>query len=146
MINFQKSHRTKSVLAGTLLSALIATCGGLLATPAAAQSTPPAPPVTLFGALTNFDVLNDTGQVTYGFEIELDGLQPQDAYYFYTYNRYGQPKVVPFANGVYVRYMSTWDPATQQFSLGTPIARNFNATTGINAWAYCPAAANTLGS
>ena len=25
--------------------------------------------VTLFGALTNFDVLNDTGKETYGFEI-----------------------------------------------------------------------------
>ncbi len=30
--------------------------------------------VTLFGALSNFDVLNDTGQDAHGFEIELQGI------------------------------------------------------------------------
>ena len=30
--------------------------------------------ITLFGTLSNFDVVNDTGQEAYGFEIELHGI------------------------------------------------------------------------
>src|SRR5512133_676849 len=77
----------------------------------------------LFGALSNFDILNDTGQMTYGFEIELDGISSVGGTYWG--NRYGQPTIVPFPGGVYVRYMSPWDPVQQRFVTGTLVATNF---------------------
>ena len=33
---------------------------------------------TTFGTLSNFDVFNDTGQESHGFEIELDGVSSGD--------------------------------------------------------------------
>ncbi|HZS46312.1 MAG TPA: hypothetical protein VFC63_14645 [Blastocatellia bacterium] len=92
-----------------LLLALALTLSPILSSkPAQAQggggtTTTTPPPVVLFGALTNFDVLNDTGQETYGFEIELDGIQVQDVGGTYTGNRYGTPAIVAFPGGVYVR-------------------------------------------
>ena len=85
--------------------------------------------VTLFGALSNFDVLNDTGQETYGFEIEIRGNLTGVGGTF-NYNRYGAPQVVPFAGGVYVRYMANWDAAAQKYSTSTPVAVNLTPTNG----------------
>jgi len=31
-----------------------------------------------YGPLANFDVINDTGQVAHGFEIEIDGIKESD--------------------------------------------------------------------
>src|SRR5438552_19194422 len=45
--------------------------------------------VTLFGALGNFDVLNDTGQDAPGFEIELDGITPAQAFHTFNATPYG---------------------------------------------------------
>jgi hypothetical protein len=85
---------------------------------------------TLFGALSNFDVMNDTGQETHGFEIELDGVTSQDLLYTFTGNRYGVATVVPFRGGVYIRYQSAWDANAQQFVRTTPIATVFTPTNG----------------
>jgi len=104
---------------------------GSAATPVAAG--------VLFGTLSNFDVLNDTGEEARGFEIELDGVTSQDIGGTFDANRYGPPKIVPFSGGVYVRYMSTWDPASQQFSAGTPVATNFTPTTGHQCISAYPA-------
>src|SRR5258708_37219460 len=71
--------------------------------------------VTLFGALTNFDVLNDTGQDTHGFEIELDGITRSQVLYTFPATRYGGATVTAFTGGVYVRWQSAWDAAAQQF-------------------------------
>ena len=86
--------------------------------------------VTMFGALSNFDVINDTGQETHGFEIEIQGAT--SVAYTFSANRYGSAKIVPFANGggVYVRYMASWDPIKQTWSATTPIATNFTPTNG----------------
>jgi hypothetical protein len=88
--------------------------------------------VTMFGALSNFDVLNDQGQMTFGFQIEIQGVQPGDIGGSFTWNRYGTPQIVPFAagGGVYVRYTAQWDPIRQVYSTGTPIAVNMTPTTG----------------
>jgi hypothetical protein len=104
------------------LSTVALLLGGSLA--AQAQS------VTLFGSLSNFDVLNDTGQVTHGFEIELDGVDASQAPYYFTGSRYGGPTTTPFAGGIYVRYKSPWDPAAQQFTIGTEIPASFTPTFG----------------
>ncbi len=98
-----------SLLAGSVSSL------ALLATPAASRAQTAT--TTVFGSLFNFDVYNDTGEVAHGFEIELDNSPPPTGFFP---DRYGLPTVVPFAGGYYVRYMSTWDPVTQQFTTGTP--------------------------
>ena len=71
-----------------------------LCAPAAAQ--------TMFGSLSNFDVVNDTGDVCRGFEIELEGVSSSDIYSTFgsPYIRYGEPTIVPTATGIIIRYLS----------------------------------------
>src|SRR4051794_9799565 len=78
--------------------------------------------VTMYGSLANFDVINDTGQPTYGFEIEIHGSTSIGG--SFSWNRYGAPTITPTpdGNGVYVRYMAKWDAGNQQFSTSTPVA------------------------
>ncbi len=80
----------------------------------------PATAQTLYGSLSNFDVINDTGKPCHGFEIELDGLSTSDVVYTFgtppgdpsPYIRYSTPEIVPIAGGVVVRYASPYDPTT----------------------------------
>src|SRR5712692_5999074 len=71
----------------------------LLAAPIASHAQ-----VTLFGALANFDVMNDTGQDTHGFEIEFDGITRAQIVYAFAYSRYGTPSYVDISGGVVVRW------------------------------------------
>jgi hypothetical protein len=91
-----------------------------------------------FGTLSNFDVFNDTGEETHGFEIELDGVSSADVTYTFgaPYQaRYGTPKLVDFPGGVYVRYESPYDPATKTFTQGTPLAASpITPTLGHQCW------------
>jgi len=69
---------------------------------------------TIIGDLNNFDTLNDTGQICYGFEIEIDGIHSTDITYTFDWNHYGPPKIRedntdPLHPKVYVRYESTKD-------------------------------------
>ena len=48
---------------------------------------------TFFGALSNFDAVNDTGSPCNGFEIELDDTQSKDVAYTFDFQRYGMPKI-----------------------------------------------------
>ncbi len=86
----------------------------------------PAQAVTSYGALSNFDVFNDTGEPAHGFEIELDGISSSDVLYWFgaPNERYGDPTVVDFPGGVYVRYQSPYDTATQTFVESTALAPN----------------------
>src|SRR5512144_3268144 len=95
--------RMKHTLRTTLDSALpLVTALAVLGITSAASA------VTLFGSLSNFDVINDTGQPCHGFEIELDGLSPADVVYTFgtppgdpfPYIRYNTPEIVPIAGGV----------------------------------------------
>jgi hypothetical protein len=90
---------------------------------------------TTFGTLSNFDVFNDTGQDCHGFEIELDGIASANVTYTFggTYERYGDPKVVDFAGGVYVRYASPYDPVNHVFTETTPQAPSPITPTGGHA-------------
>ncbi|MBI4822160.1 MAG: hypothetical protein HY791_38230 [Deltaproteobacteria bacterium] len=90
-----------------------------------------------FGALSNFDVFNTTGEPTHGFEIELDGVSSSDVSYLFgaPYERYGDPKLVDFPGGVYVRYESPYDPANGAFVESTAIAPNpILPTDGHSCW------------
>ena len=97
---------------------------------AAPRATASAPPT--YGTLSNFDVYNDTGQETNGFEIELDGISASNVTYEFgaPYERYGNPTVVPFAGGVRVLYQSPWDPVGKTFTEGTPVPPGTPAATG----------------
>src|SRR5204863_513042 len=50
----------------------------------AATADAQAQTATIFGALSNFDVVNDTGHDAHGFEIQLEGLQAADIYYTFS--------------------------------------------------------------
>jgi len=97
--------------------------------PAAAQIT--------YGTLSNFDVFNDTGQETHGFEIELEGISSSDVSYLFgePYERYGNPTVVGYPGGVYVRYQSAYDAGSGTFLQSTPMAPNpVTPTDGHACW------------
>lgn len=114
--NFARA-RAESLRRGAVPATLAAVAIALwIASPAIASTT--------FGTLSNFDVFNDTGQETHGFEIELDGVSSADIGYTFgsPYERYGNPKLVDFPGGVFVRYESPYDPSTQLFTQATPQA------------------------
>ena len=99
----------------------------LLAEPALAQTT--------FGTLSNFDCFNDTGQETHGFEIELDGISSADVTFKFgaPFERYGDPQLVDFAGGVFVRYESTF--VNNAFTQATPLAPSpITPTLGHACW------------
>ncbi|MCE5325015.1 MAG: PEP-CTERM sorting domain-containing protein [Planctomycetaceae bacterium] len=81
----------------------------------------PALATVMYGALSNFDAINDTGVTTHGFEIELEGCAASDVSYTFgsPYNRYGDPIVISTGTGVIVRYASSYDNVTQTWSAGT---------------------------
>ena len=76
---------------------------------------------TMYGTLSNFDVVNDTGEVCRGFEIELDGISPSDIYSTFgsPYIRYGDPTITATATGTLVRYASPY--GANGWAVGTPI-------------------------
>jgi hypothetical protein len=89
----------------------------------------------IFGSLSNFDVINDTGEVCHGFEIELEGVSSSDVAFTFgnPYIRYGDPTLISTGTGVIVRYASAWDGTN--WTNGTPVpAAPF--TTGGHALYY----------
>lgn len=103
---------------------LIAVTVGLLATTGRAFAG------MMFGALSNFDAVNDTGSPCNGFEIELDDIQSKDVTYTFQYQRYGVPKISEdtfLVGGVshprtFVRWMSPYDQVGHVFTQTTPVA------------------------
>src|SRR5689334_1054564 len=98
----------------------------LLAAPFVMQAQTPL----VVGFPANFDAFNNTGAPINGFEIEADGIQPSDVTRVFggvwvagqpCVIRYCQGSIIPFQGGVYIRWESPWDPATQQFTLSTPV-------------------------
>ena len=95
---------------------------------------------TYFGALSNFDAVNDTGGTCNGFEIELDDIHAQEVTYTFQYQRYGLPKITEDtyvdANNVvhprtFVRWMSPYDQVNHVFTKRTlPAAPGFANTGG----------------
>jgi len=120
----------------------------LLALPAAAHAQ-----TSIVGSLSNFDVQNHTESETEGFEIQLEGLQVNDIQYTFgeaspggvCYIRYCGATIVPYATGVYVRWMANWDPAAQAWTsrfkvpnmpvtAGTPVAPASLFVAGHQCW------------
>ena len=85
---------------------------------------------TMFGALSNFDAVNDTGSPCNGFEIELEDIHTSDVTYTFQYQRYGIPRIsedTVVVNGVtlprtFVRWMSPYDQVLHVFTETTLVA------------------------
>ena len=84
----------------------------------------------MFGSLSNFDVVNDTGEICRGFEIELEGVNPADIAFTFgnPYIRYGDPSLVSTGTGTIVRYASTFSGGS--WAVGTPIPAGAFPTGG----------------
>jgi hypothetical protein len=93
---------------------------------------------TFFGALSNFDAVNDTGSPCNGFEIELDDIMSRDVTYTFQFQRYGVPKITEdtfMVNGAphprtFVRWMSPYDQINHVFTQTTPVAAAGFQNTG----------------
>ncbi len=129
----RRFHRLAATGAATIVLA-----GAVFAATATQQTTrAAASSPTQFGTLSNFDVFNDTGQETHGFEIELDGITPSDVSYTFgaPYERYGNPTVTAFSGGTLVTYASPYDASTQTWQAGTPLAPSvITPTMGHQCW------------
>jgi hypothetical protein len=132
--------KTYAVLALAISAALIIFAAGYRPSISNAQT----PPLT-YGTLDNFDVINDTGVETHGFEIELEGISAADVAYTFgaPYQRYGDPEIdsntVP--GSVIIRYKATYQSGTGWVSSvpgapgGTPIAvAPYLPTQGHSCW------------
>src|SRR5689334_9400508 len=93
--------------------------GALMLAMAAAPMALRAQTATVSGYLGAFDVVNVGSQPAHGFEIRIEGAQPNDLYYTVFGGRYGTPSIVPYATGVAVRYTSIYNASTGQWSATT---------------------------
>ncbi len=96
----------RKAVIGTALSV------GLLAQPIAAR----AQSAIIYGALSNFDIANDTGQICHGFEIEIEGVAPGNVQGGFSAERYGAPAVIPTTTGVRVRWESPYNAGSHQWA------------------------------
>ena len=118
-----------------MLTAPFLLAGVLFPLVTVAQSSGSTPPQD--GTLSNFDVFNDTGQATHGFEIELDGIDPSQVTYEFgaPYERYGNPTVTAIPGGTLVTYASPYDAASKTWAAATPLAPNpITPTLGHACW------------
>ena len=124
-MRLNQPSRSPQTAAGKVLRSIV----GLLALTAASAALH-AQTVTLFGTLSNFDVLNDTGQDAHGFEIEMQGVPSNSTPYAFNATRYGASKMVPIAGGVVVRWASSYDAVAQRFAVATTVPATFQPTFG----------------
>lgn len=119
---------------GALVGALLAAC--VLGAPAAAH----AQAVVMAGNYQNFDVLNNTGAPTYGFEMEVWGVSSSQLTRIFPSNfnasviRYGLGTATDFPGGVYVRWIAAYDPNTGQFTTATPVPPSLTTVPGDSCW------------
>jgi VCBS repeat protein/FG-GAP repeat protein len=111
---------------------------GALALPVPAHAQVPT---TIVGSLSNFDVVNETEGEKQGFEIELEGLHPEDITRVFgkvgtsCYIRYCVGAIVPYAptvnkpqGGIFVRWTASYNPITHTFATD-PVAGNGSSGT-----------------
>ena len=92
--------KKSGILVGVVAAALLAAPG-----PVRAQNA------AVIGSLGNFDVANNQQQEAHGFEIEFEGLHPEDIGSVFETERYGAPSFVATATGVIVRWASAYNPS-----------------------------------
>ncbi|MDP2031667.1 MAG: PEPxxWA-CTERM sorting domain-containing protein [Thiobacillus sp.] len=124
-----------------------------MAVAASMAIAPSVSSASVFGFLGNFDVINDTGSVAHGFEIDLEGLHSSDITDTFggvgrgfpsgrgfdpatSVQRYGAPTITEYSNGTTfgtkVTYYGLYDSASGNWDYGTP-SGTFT-TPGDNCW------------
>jgi uncharacterized repeat protein (TIGR02543 family) len=101
----------------------------------AAQGAVRAQSATVVGSLGNFDVANNQAQEAHGFEIEFEGIHPEDISSTFEMERYGAPAFVPTAGGVIVRWESAYSPATGFVATTAPHDPNAPLAGACYQWA-----------
>ena len=126
----EPGRTARNLILGALTSA------GLLSVSAGVQ----AQAVAMAGNYQNFDVLNNTGAPTYGFEMEVWGVSKSQLTRIFPSNfnagviRYGFGTATDFPGGVYVRWIAPWDAATGQFTTATPVPPSLTTVPGDSCW------------
>ncbi|MEO8137368.1 MAG: hypothetical protein ABI831_25730, partial [Betaproteobacteria bacterium] len=96
--------------------------------------------VVMAGMYQNFDVLNNTGAPTYGFEMEVHGVSSSQLTRIFPSNfnqsviRYGFGTATDFPGGVYVRWIAPYDAATGTFTTATPVPQSLTTVPGDSCW------------
>jgi len=92
------------------------------------------------GSYQNFDVLNNTGEPTYGFEMEVHGVSKSQLTRIFPSNfnasviRYGFGNATDIPGGVLVRWAATYNPATGSYSTSTPVPPSMTSVPGDSCW------------
>ncbi len=91
------------------LSHLVLTLGALAFCPTSSDAS------VAYGSINNFDTVNDTGEETHGFEIEVEDCHSTDVTYTFDYNHYGtshitQDDSIPGHPKTHVRWESKKNP------------------------------------
>ncbi|MFG6466135.1 InlB B-repeat-containing protein [Roseateles sp. BYS87W] len=106
----------------------------------AASLLPAQAQVVMAGSYQNFDVLNNTGAPTYGFEMEVWGISKSHLTRIFPSNfypdviRYGFGSATDFPGGVNVRWAARYDPATGRWSTATPVPPSLTSVPGESCW------------
>lgn len=66
---------------------------------------------------TVFDILNTSGKMAHGIEIELLGIGEKDVFHVFYLNRYGAPGVARSPNTILLRFESLWRNGANTLSL-----------------------------
>ena len=127
--------------------------GGLIAfTLGACALAAQAQAVVVAGSYQNFDVLNNTGAPTYGFEMEVWGVSKSQLTRVFPSNfnatviRYGFGTATDFPGGVYVRWIAPYDAAAGRFTTATPVPPTLTTVPGDSCWTLgMPATYQTAG-
>src|SRR5689334_20977895 len=96
--------------------------------------------IVMAGNYQNFDVLNNTGGLTCGFEMEVWGVSKSQLTRIFPSNfnagviRYGFGTATDFPGGVLVRWAATYDVATGTYSTATPVPQSLTSVPGDSCW------------
>lgn len=106
----------------------------------AAPQTVHAQAAGMAGSYGNFDVLNNTGGPTCGFEMEVWGVSKSQLTRIFPSNfnatviRYGFGNATDFPGGTAVRWESQYDAASGQFKTCTPVPPSLTTVPGDSCW------------
>jgi List-Bact-rpt repeat protein len=120
----------RKLIVGVLMSAAFVTV------PAGVR----AQSIVMAGNYQNFDVLNNTGGQTCGFEMEVWGVSASQLTRIFPSNfnagviRYGFGKATDFPGGTTVRWASPYDPVSGQFTTCTPVPPSLTTVPGDSCW------------
>lgn len=104
----EKQNMSSTNGASARLRKLLSITALLILTFVASALSANAQTAQIYGSVGNFDVINHTGHHSHGFEIELEGVHPEDIPYHFSYQRYGTAQITATTTGTRVRWESPY--------------------------------------